>query len=69
MESDECRINEVTEAFIEIEKVFKEELPLSDLSSSEQNKILEAVQARRKMCLKPIHFSANILDPRLKGKI
>ncbi|KAF2890366.1 hypothetical protein ILUMI_15807, partial [Ignelater luminosus] len=68
LESDECRINEVTEAFIEIEKVFKKELPLSDLSSSEQDKILEAVQARRKMCLKPIHFSANILHPKLKGK-
>ncbi|KAF2882508.1 hypothetical protein ILUMI_23669 [Ignelater luminosus] len=68
LESDECRINEVTEALIEIEKVFKKELPLSDLSSSEQDKILEAVQARRKMCLKPIHFSANILDPKLKGK-
>ncbi|KAF2903519.1 hypothetical protein ILUMI_02665 [Ignelater luminosus] len=68
LESDECRINEVTEALIEIEKVFKKELPLSDLSSSKQDKILEAVQARRKMCLKPIHFSANILDPKLKCK-
>ncbi|KAF2902631.1 hypothetical protein ILUMI_03553 [Ignelater luminosus] len=68
LESDECRINEVTEALIEIEKVFEKELPLSDLSSSEQDKILEAVQARRKMCLKPIHFFANILDPKLKGK-
>ncbi|KAF2887042.1 hypothetical protein ILUMI_19131 [Ignelater luminosus] len=68
LESDECRINEVTEALIEIEKVFKKELPLSDLSSTEQDKILEAVQARRKMCLKPIHFSANILHPKLKGK-
>ncbi|KAF2885607.1 hypothetical protein ILUMI_20549 [Ignelater luminosus] len=67
LESDECRINEVTEALIEIEKVFKKERPLSDLSSSEQDKILEAVQARRKMCLKPIHFSANILDPKLKA--
>ncbi|KAF2884886.1 hypothetical protein ILUMI_21305 [Ignelater luminosus] len=38
------------------------------LSSSEQDKILEAVQARRKMRLKPIHFSANILHPKLKGK-
>ncbi|KAF2885431.1 hypothetical protein ILUMI_20711 [Ignelater luminosus] len=68
LESDECRINEVTEALIEIEKVFNKELPLSDLSSSKQDKILEAVQARKKMCLKPIHFSANILDPKLKGK-
>ncbi|KAF2905884.1 hypothetical protein ILUMI_00296 [Ignelater luminosus] len=68
LESDECRINEVMEVLIEIEKVFKKELPLSDLSSSEQDKILEALQARRKMCLKPIHFSANILDPKLKGK-
>ncbi|KAF2880765.1 hypothetical protein ILUMI_25393, partial [Ignelater luminosus] len=68
LESDECRINEVTEALIKIEKVFKKELPLSDLSSSKQDKILEAVQPRRKTCLKPIHFSANILDPKLKGK-
>ncbi|KAF2903685.1 hypothetical protein ILUMI_02480 [Ignelater luminosus] len=50
LESDKCRINEVTEAFTEIEIVFKEELSLSDLSSSEQDKMLEAVQARRKMC-------------------
>lgn len=67
-QSDQSRISEVVEAFYEIRNHFETEVPNSPLLINEENKAIKAVEERERMCLKPIHFAANILDPKFRGK-
>lgn len=63
-----CTMSEVVEAFHEIEVHFEKEVPTSPLLINEESYAIDAVKKRKTMCLKAIHYAANILDPRYKGK-
>lgn len=63
LESDSSLLSEVVYIFNYIKKTIEE--------SEEGNfkeKLLEYLENRFKFCCKPIHFAANLLDPRFKGK-
>lgn len=68
LQSNQSRISEVTEAFHEIKKHFAVEVPTSPLLANEEGKALKIVEERERMCLRPIHFAANILDPTFKAQ-
>lgn len=67
LEGDNEKISSVACAFAQIRKKVEEIIPNSFLKT-QRHKILLSIRKRRAMCLTPLHFAANILDPRLKGK-
>lgn len=67
LESDTSRLSLVVESFKELEDHLAKVLPLSPFTKQEEKQLKEAVQKRRDMALQPIHFAANILDPKYNG--
>lgn len=68
LQADGSLMSLTPQAFKNIQEVFNKTLPKllkCDDRLSLQNSLID----RKDMCLKPIHFAANILDPRLKGKM
>jgi hypothetical protein len=67
LESDEPKLSMVAEAFKEINDMLIKLLPSSTLNKTEELEVIHSLKKRRDMALKPIHFAANILDPKYNG--
>lgn len=67
LESDEPIIHEVVYAFKEIELALAEKIPISPLTSKEEQTVMEKFQSRKQYALQPIHFAATILNPKDQG--
>ena len=71
VEGDESRISEIPQVFIELKQHFAKELQCSSLALltlTETDKVMNCLTQRSEMVLTPLHFTANILDPKFKGK-
>ena len=62
-------MSEITEIFIELNqhftKIFNQ--PMSLLTVTEAQKVMDSLKSRSKMVLTPLHYAANILDPAYRG--
>jgi Protein of unknown function (DUF 659)/hAT family C-terminal dimerisation region len=67
LESDLPRIAMVPQAFKEIKQHFEAKLPTTPGTVAEEQKILEAVNARKDFALHAVHMAANILHPEYMG--
>lgn len=67
LESNKLRISMVVEAFREISDILKELVPSAPISKKEEGATLKSIKKRKSMALKPIHYAANILDPKFQG--
>lgn len=70
LEGDSSSLSQACQAFHDIEQHLKTETLncLSLFSRADQDRVMQNVQERKEMALRPIHFAANILDPVEKGK-
>lgn len=68
LESDIPRLSEVPAALNDIKKSFTLQMSTSPLLLEEQNILNEAFDKRFDMAIHPIHYAANVLDPKYQGK-
>lgn len=68
LEADTPRISLVPEAFAEIRSNIEEKLSSAPISKQEEKMLMNAVKSRTEMSLVPLHYAANMLDPKLLGK-
>lgn len=68
LESDTCRLSQVVVAFKDIMQNFNDHVQNMPILKSEENECFSALQNRKNMALKPIHFAANLLDPSFLGE-
>lgn len=59
-------ISHTAKAFKEIDSLFALETSATFLSAHSQA-LKKMVADRKEMCMRPLHFAANILDPKIKG--
>lgn len=69
IEGDTSMMHEMVQVFIELKECFDAQLDksLSLFNAIETETISKKLEERKKMALRPIHFSANILDPKYRG--
>lgn len=72
LEGDGQTLSLVVEAFNDLQKEFSTlqriETQERNPEEEEEEDILDILNKRRKMCLLPIHFAANLLDPKFTGQ-
>jgi len=64
LEGDKPCVSPVPQAFKEIKEHFEKLLVNSPLSKSDEKSTLKSIEKRKEMALTPLHYAANILDPR-----
>ncbi|CAH0563072.1 unnamed protein product [Brassicogethes aeneus] len=67
VEGDYCTIQFAVNAFHDIKKVIQENISLSPLNDEEKKKLLEFVDKREHFVMKPIHYAAELLNPKSQG--
>ncbi|XP_077485379.1 uncharacterized protein LOC144095562 [Amblyomma americanum] len=68
LESDNALLSDVPEAFHSIRIELAANLATSALTSEEQIRAKEMITRREKLCLRPVHIAANLLDARYRGR-
>ncbi|KAE9542482.1 hypothetical protein AGLY_003343, partial [Aphis glycines] len=68
LESDSPKISVVPEALNEIKQNFITNVPISPLLEVEGRILLKKIDERYNMAIHPIHFAANLIDPKYQGK-
>lgn len=68
LESDSPKISVVPEAFNEIKQHFITNIPISPLLEVEGRILLKKIDERYNMAIHPVHFAANLVDPKYQGK-
>lgn len=68
LEGNSLGISQVVEAFKELTSVFSECVPSLPITKKEEKDMILFLKNRKKMALKPLHFAANLLDPKFCGK-
>lgn len=68
LESDIPRLSDVPVALSDIKKSFTLQMSTTPLLLEEQNILNEAFDKRYDMAIHPIHYAANVLDPKYQGK-
>lgn len=66
-ESDKCVLSEIPQLFQSLKNDVATELDNTTMSMNDKHIILTSISNRRDFCLQPIHFAANVLDPRYRG--
>lgn len=67
LESDKPTLSEVVECYKVLKNHFSKVLPTSPLTKQEEKDFLDCLSKRQDMSLQPIHYAANILNPRYNG--
>ncbi len=67
-ESDETNFSEVPEIWLRITTAVKQSCTNSILNQTEISRIEELLKKRRNYILTPIHFVANLINPKFKGR-
>ncbi|XP_064475346.1 uncharacterized protein LOC135389209 [Ornithodoros turicata] len=67
-ESNMALLSDVPCLFHRIREDFDSKLESSLLTRSEQEAASDIIRRRKNFCVQPIHYAANVLDPRYEGK-
>lgn len=67
VEGDYGTIHFAVKAFRDIKKVIQNNLALSPLNNKEKSELFEFVDKREKFVIKPIHYAAELLNPKSQG--